>query len=101
MCRQCSGLRCAANRKQFLRAESTPDKKQFKGAKEVCLDLSQKTELNDWSGRADDFRTFVPLSVSSEILKPIRGSCHKRGAIMCITITSCNSHLPEIVLSKC
>jgi hypothetical protein len=59
-----------ANRKQFLRAESHADKKQFKGAKEVCLDLSQKTELNDWPGRADDFRTFVPLSVSSEILKP-------------------------------
>jgi len=59
-----------ANRKQFLRAESHPGKKQFKGAKGVCLDLSQKMELNYWSGRADDFRTFVPLSVSSEILKP-------------------------------
>ena len=47
-----------------------PSKKQFKGAKGVCPDLSQKTGLNDWSGRADDFRTFVPLSVSSEILKP-------------------------------
>jgi len=48
-----------ANRKQFIRAESHPGKKQFKGAKGVCLDLSQKSELNDWSGRADDFRAFL------------------------------------------
>jgi hypothetical protein len=59
-----------AHWKQFLRAEPHSGKKHFKGAKGVCLDLSQKTELNNWSGRADDFRTFVPLSVSSEILKP-------------------------------